>query len=330
MAVNFSPVWKDCGLVSSLPPLLVVPLEGVALVYLNGVGSFSTGKGMKFDSNNLTVSALESADVLRYLTIYADNFPGSQRAEVLALAGGMQTSMHFGSIVLSVQASVGGVTTALDYSAGGKVVARMDAVGLRRRTLAVSFRFVRYVNDAGVPAAGSVFTPDDAAGLVAVMNRLFMPSANIELTLRSAEYLVIGRRLGATVSEAAFRADIAPRRDRGALCTVFFVGTWAGKSDPFGTAFSDLQSVVVDDAPDKLYRASETAWPPHRVTDEQLENPDGRQPRPASDRSLHILLAHELAHILGADHEDEQDTLMSNKRQDLKLSRATIRAIGRS
>ena len=43
-------------------------------------------------------------------------------------------------------------------------------------------------------------------------------------------------------------------------------------------------------------------WPPNSLTDDEIYYSEGRLHRPKSDRDLHILLAHEIAHILGADH----------------------------
>ena len=50
--------------------------------------------------------------------------------------------------------------------------------------------------------------------------------------------------------------------------------------------------------------------------------------RTASERDLHIVLAHEIAHILGAGHNYGQDNLMSMNRQDLKLTKNIVLAIG--
>lgn len=52
--------------------------------------------------------------------------------------------------------------------------------------------------------------------------------------------------------------------------------------------------------------------------------------RPKSDRDLHVVLAHEIAHLLGTGYNDEQDNLMSMRRQDFRLSKDTVRAINKA
>jgi hypothetical protein len=135
---------------------------------------------------------------------------------------------------------------------------------------------------------------------------------------------MVNRQLGNEILEGNFRNYIVPLRDQGAGLTVFFVGKWKGTTkDPLGTAFSDVKCVVVDDSPSQIL-APQTAWPPNSLTDEEIYQD---LPRPKSDRDLHVVLAHEIAHILGANHNNEQDNLMSDNRQDLKLSKQTIIAI---
>ena len=58
-----------------------------------------------------------------------------------------------------------------------------------------------------------------------------------------------------------------------------------------------------------------------------LKDPLGR---PKSDRDLHVVLAHEIAHLLGAGHNGDPDNLMSMGRQDFKFSKDTIRQINKN
>jgi hypothetical protein len=326
---NFAAVWKDSGFSASVPPFLVVPYEGINLVYLNGVRSFDLKRDLKFSEGHLTVKAVGPGEISRALMTYSENFPSTLRSDVLALGGGMLNTIRFGSVLLSVEASISGGTAALDYvnRAGG---AKMDVFSFRRKTVAVSFRFVRYLDTAGQLKMGTQLKPADAEGLIDIMNRLFMPSANIELTLKSASQAVVHQKLGSAILLENFHKHIVPLRDHGADLTVFFVGTWKGATDPAGSAFANLRCLVLDDAPSGGMAASLaplTAWPPHLVTDDEIYYSPGRLARPQSDRELHIVLAHEIAHLLGAGHNDEPDNLMSNQRQSLRLSRGTLSAI---
>ncbi len=108
--------------------------------------------------------------------------------------------------------------------------------------------------------------------------------------------------------------------------TVFFVGKYKGTTDPLGEAFGDVDSVVIDDTPWQ-YIAPEANWPRPSVTDDQINYAGRPLDRPKSDRDLHIVLAHEIAHWLGAGHNNEADNLMSMGRQDFKLSKETVRKI---
>jgi hypothetical protein len=326
MPVHFSAVWKDSGFLASMPPFLVLPLEGIGLVYLTGVRSLNIQQDLKFDRTNLSVTAVNAADITRHLMTYSQNFPAKLRGDILKLASGMLNSLQFGSVLVSVEGSVSGSTASLDYI-HKEGQAKMDVFTAKRRKVAVSFRFVRYQDEAGLMAKGTALTPSDAEGLVEIMNRLFLPSANIELTLKSSDYARVNRQLGNAILVENFRNYIVPLRDQGAGLTVFFVGKWKGTTDPLGSAFPDVNCIVVDDSPSE-YLAPETAWPPNSLTDDEIYYSEGRLYRPKSDRDLHIVLAHEIAHILGADHNSEQDNLMSEKRQDLKLSKGTIIAIG--
>ncbi len=330
MSANFSAVWKDSGFLASVPPFLVVPRDGIGLVYLNGVRSLNIQQDLKFDRANLSVTPVNATDIIRHLFRYSQNFPSKVHAEILALAGGMRNSMHFGSVLLSIEGSVSGQTASLDYINKASR-AKMDVYTAKPRTVAVSFRFIRYQNAAGEMRSGTALARRYAEELVEILNRLYLPSANIELTLKSSEYAMVNQKLGTMILKENFRKYIVPLRDQSADLTVFFVGGYKGTNDPLGEAFPDVHCVVVNDSPRQDDLAPETAWPRPGVTDDEI-NYAGHplaetRDRPKSDRDLHIVLAHEIAHLLGADHNDEQDNIMSNGRQDFKLSKITVRTI---
>ena len=245
--------------------------------------------------------------------------------DIMALASDIRTALQFSSAVLCVEGSVTGATASLDFvgrdKRGG---AKMDVYTVKRRTVPVAFRFIRYLDGQGLPTAGTAHSSAEAEGFVAVMNRLFMPSANVELVLRSATDRTLPIQLGAALSKENFYRHIAPLKDGTAAMTIFFVGKWKGDTDPLGSAFHDINCIVVDDAP-LQFIAPATAWPPNQVTDDQLT---WSKDRKADERDLQIVLAHEVAHLLGAGHNDEQDNLMSMNRQDFKLSKGTVRTIG--
>ncbi len=325
MSANFSAVWKDSGFLASVPPFLVVPRDGIGLVYLNGVRSLNIQQDLKFDRANLSVTPVNATDIFRHLFRYSQNFPSKVHAEILALAGGIRNSMHFGSVLLSIEGSVSGQTASLDYINKASR-AKMDVYAAKPRTVAVSFRFIRYQNAAGEMRSGTALARPYAEELVEILNRLYLPSANIELRLKSSEYARVNQKLGTMILMENFRKYIVPLRDQSADLTVFFVGRYKGTDDPLGEAFPDVHCVVVDDSPWQ-YLAPETAWPRPGVTDDEINYAGHPLDRPKSDRDLHIVLAHEIAHLLGAGHNDEQDNIMSKGRQDFKLSKITIRTI---
>ncbi len=325
MSANFSAVWKDSGFLASVPPFLVVPRDGIGLVYLNGARSLNIQQDLKFDRANLSVTPVNATDIIRHLFRYSQNFPSKVHAEVLALAGGIRNSMDFGSVLLSIEGSVSGQTASLDYINKASR-AKMDVYTAKPKTVAVSFRFIRYQNAAGEMRSGTALARRYAEELVEILNRLYLPSANIELTLKSSEYAMVNQKLGTMILKENFRKYIVPLRDQSADLTVFFVGRYKGTDDPLGEAFPDVHCVVVDDSPWQ-YLAPETAWPRPGVTDDEINYAGHPLDRPKSDRDLHIVLAHEIAHLLGAGHNDEQDNIMSKGRQDFKLSKITVRTI---
>jgi hypothetical protein len=328
MFASFSAVWKDCGFLEATPPFLVIPSEGIGLVYLNGVRSLNMVDDLKFDRTNLTVTAVNASDISRQLMLYSQNFPLRVRTDVLGLAGSIRNLTHFGrAVLLAIEGTVAGVTAAVDYVKSGSR-AKLDVYTAKRRTVAVSFRFIRYQNDAKEMRGGTALAPPYAQELVGVLNRLFLPSANIELTLKSSVYADVNRQLGPVILKDNFLRYIVPLRDQSADVTVFFVGTYKGTTDPLGEAFLDFNCAVVNDSPWQFI-APETAWPHPAMSDDEI-NYANPLDRPKSDRDLHIVLAHEIAHLLGAGHSDEQDNLMSKRRQDFKLSKDIVRAINKA
>lgn len=321
---GFSAIWKDSGFLKATPPFLVVPYEGVALVYLNGVRNLDVRRDLKFDVS-LTVTPVTQGNMMIKLMEYAENFPARLQPDIMARASDIRTALQFSSSVLCVEGSYAGATVSLDYVGRDKRgPAKMDVYTVKRRTVPVAFRFIRYLDDQGQPARGTTHSAAEAEGLVAVMNRLYMPSANIEIVLKSARDVTIAQQLGPALSKDGLYRHVAPLKDGSADMTIFFVGKWKGDTDPLGSAFHDINCIVVDDAPHQ-YIAPEGDWPPNRVSDDQLNWSKDRKP---TDRDLFIVLAHEIAHLLGAGHNDEPDNLMSMNRQDLKLSKGTVQAIG--
>jgi len=333
MSASFSAVWQDSGFLSANPPslvvpLLVVPLEGIGLLYLNGVRSPDVRRDFKFDSTNLTVTPVHASDLRKTLMLYAENFPSNVLTDVLALHSGMLNKMNFGSVLLAVEGSVSGSTSLLDYKSRANH-AKLDVYTAKRRTVTVSFLFIRYQDDTGVLKAGTKLDPSYAEELVRVLNRLFLPSANVKLTLKTAQSKNVSQWLGPAVPKDNFRKFILPLRDMNADITVFFVGRYTGDIDPLGEAFKDAGSVVVNDIPWQ-YIAPIASGASGGVSDEKIyyDYTDRLlNDRPASDRDLHIGLAHEIAHLLGAGHNNDQDNIMSMGRQDFKLNKDIVKAI---
>ena len=179
---------------------------------------------------------------------YTQNFPSDALGDVLSLAVGMQNTIQFGSTLLSVEGRVSGRTVSLDYVTKTDR-AKMDVYASSRTSIAVSFRFARYQDAAGQMKGGTTLVPSYADELVRILNRLYLPSVNIELRLKSSQYVDLAQKLGDSISQDSFLQNIAPRRDAGADMTVFFVGKYRGTDDPLGQAFPDIDCAVVDDSP---------------------------------------------------------------------------------
>lgn len=320
--IKFSAVQQDGGdFLSGNPAFLVLPYEGISLAFLDGVGSVDVRRELQFDRNSLTVQPVRSTEMFPNLMAYSQNFPSRMRDTLQALDIGIRDRLFFGkTVLLSIQGSSYGETASLDYvgKAGG---AKMDVYTAKRRTASISLRFIRYQNDTGNMTAGTKLSPTYADELIGILNRLYMPSANIELTLRTSAQANVNRPLGTPLSKENFLNHVAPLRDMGADMTVFIVGQYKGTTDPLGEAFRDLKCAVVDDAPHQALTLTR---------DDQINYGPDPLVRPKSDRDLHVVLAHEIAHLLGAGHNDEPDNLMSMRLQTLRLSKDTVRAINGS
>lgn len=321
MHVKFSAVQPDGGdFQSGDPAFLIVPYEGAGLVFLDGVGSVDVRHDLRFDGTSLTVTPVRSTEIYPLLMTYSQNFPRRARDTVLALDIGLADRLFFGkTVLLSIQGSSYGKTISLDY-VGRAGRAKMEVYTAKRRTASVSFRFIRYLDESGSMAAGTKLLPTYAEELIGVLNQLYMPSANIELTLKTSAQANVNRRLGTQLSRDTFLSQVAPLKDATADITIFFVGQYKGTIDPLGEAFGNLKCAVVDDAPHQALTPT---------FDDQINYGPDPLARPRSDRDLHVLLAHEIAHLLGADHTSEPDNLMSDRLQTLRLSRDTVRAFNR-
>ena len=321
MHIKFSAVQQDGGdFLPGDPAFLMLPYEGIGLAFLDGVGSVDVRHHLQFDRNSLTVTPVRSTEVSPLLMTYSQNFPRRERDTVLALSTGIGDRLFFGkTVLLSIQGSSYGETASLDY-VGRAGRAKMDVYTAKRRTASVSFRFIRYQDESGNMTGGTKLLPTYAEELIGVLNRLYMPSANIELTLKTSAQAVVNRRLGTPLSKDGFLNHVAPLRDNHADMTIFFVGQYKGTTDPLGEAFKDLKCAVVDDAPHQALTLT---------FDDQINYGPNPLARPKSDRDLFVVLAHEIAHLLGAGHNDDPDNLMSMRLQTLRLSKDTVRAFNR-
>jgi len=324
---SFLEVYKDSGFVKSTPPFLVVPYEGIGLVYLHGPKTLDVSRDLKFDRGNLSVDIVKHDLQMRFM-VYAENFPVRTKEEILAETSSALTSMQSGTFILAVEGFSTGVAAHLDYQ-GKSGSAKLDVVTVKRRTVDVAFRFVTY------SGGGTTKKPHEAEEIMAVMNRFYLPGANVELRLSNAKSETINRPLGVPVTKENFTNHVVPLRDSKAHVTVFFVGKWEGdQGHTLGTTFHNFASIVVTDNPHQFIAPVASQLPhgiklPPGITDDEINYMGGWKDRPPSDRDLHIVVAHEIAHSLGAGHNNEGDNLMSMGRQDLRFNRGTVLAIGR-
>jgi hypothetical protein len=295
-------------------------------VYLQGLKTLDVSRDLKFKRENLSVEIVKH-DLHRRFMTYAGNFPGRTKDEVYAETGAALTSMRSGHFILAVEGLSTGIIAGLNYE-GKSGTAKLDVVTVKRRTVDVGFRFVTY------QGGGTTKKPHEAEKLMEVMNRLYLPGANVELRLSSAKSETINRPLGVPMSKENFINHVAPLRDSKAHVTVFFVGKWEGdQGHTLGTTFHNYASIVVTDNPHQFIAPVASQLPlgiklPHSPTDDEIKYMGQWKERPPSDRDLHIVVAHEIAHSLGADHNQQEDNLMSMGRQDLRFNRGTVLAIG--
>ena len=174
--------------------------------------------------------------------------------------------------------------------------------------------------------AGTSLDPAEAERLLAVMNRLYLPSANIELTLLSTKAENLDHALGPAVGHRQFpEIRSAAARPNGRSDRILRRQV-EGHDRPAGSEFDAHKSVVVDDAPWQFI-APQTAWPPHQVTDDQLDdliNPRRTAPIATCTSCWPTKSPTSSAPVTTT----ETDNLMSMSRQDLKLNKDIVMAIG--
>lgn len=190
---------------------------------------------------------------------------------------------------------------------GGTGPGSLQISVLRPRTVAVTIRFFRYLDQSGAQV-GTTWKPADAQGILDRMNNIFSSQANISFKLLKAEPLVVNQTFGPVIMDEVYNSTLKPELDKDAEITVFFVGKWAhSKTDAPNASswFYDKNNVVVlNDKP------------------EHKEVPD--------IDPFQLTLAHELVHCLGfRPHVKRNHVLMSQDLQSLRIPREVVEVIAR-
>lgn len=196
-----------------------------------------------------------------------------------------------------------GITT-LHASRGGHLPSdSIDVAVLRPKTVTVSFKFFRHLDENGNPA-GTKFKPQDAPAFLEAMNRIYARQANITFKLLHADPLMVNERFGPVIMDETVTRHLEPALDKSADITVFLVGK-----------FSHSRTRTANGT-------HETIGKNHLVVlnDEPTGEGTGVDP-------FQQTFAHELGHCLGAGHEKRDHVLMSVDQQSLKISKEMVAQI---
>jgi len=279
---------------------IVVPHQSYNVVWLEGVkgslgythdGKISVQKVTKDNaskiaesiSRNLTSGHKSGGGYNKELLGQMQSLVNSNPGQTLAIAG---KKPGFGKLEVTADGTT--------YKA---------EVGVTRQvTVNLGFRFLQH-SDGSKKIPDTAYTPNDAAGWIATLNRIYGPQANIIFDLVDADWVTLDSAPVQPISREFFLKSIAVTPAKKNV-NLHLVGTWGGglAGHSRGTYFDNTGVAVITDKPG------------------QDEIPKGIDP-------FILTMAHELLHFIREKrgmpkgHPGRDLILLSDKIQTLRIDK---------
>lgn len=299
MEAAFTGLTNYLGYSDKSSPFLMVPFRGLGLLLLN------KGKGFRVRpaDSRLKLNELSKKEVSPTLREFLAQYRRTDESEDLfkELWGISQRCIEFGWRMFSVKGAGKGFTSV--KAANGRTDLKVEVAICERKSFKVAFRFLRHKQDSGRLEPATTWKPEDAAGMVRMVNDIFAPQVNIYFHLEDTDWCTT-QPLHQPIGDAAFQHYIVQHKSDKTDVTVFLAGKWKGKdTHPNGTYYSDHKVAVVADKP------------------QHVEGTDGD--------SFALTLSHELAHFVQhgrklMGHHDRDKVLLSRKVQSPLLDKQLV------
>lgn len=171
----------------------------------------------------------------------------------------------------------------------------------QQATVNIGFRFLQHTDGKG-KVADTAYTPNDAAGWIVTLNRIYGPQANLIFDLVDAEWVTLDSAPSQPIGKDLFLKSIAVTPQKKNV-NMHLVGRWEGTATHSrGTYFNGTGVAVITDKPG------------------QNEIPKGIDP-------FMLTMAHELLHFIRErrgmpeGHPSRDGILLSSKIQSLRIDK---------
>jgi hypothetical protein len=289
---------------------VVAPIGGFNLVY------HSLGKLRDIDYNQASVTAKDITDSFRKAPDFAQiaktpNPLFSDDKDSKAFAQAAVTGLGSQRLLAVFPQTKGAHKVKL---VGARESQTITVIGVAPRPAKISFRYLKYTGpwppngpgtDASRYSQGVLRTKAEGADYADKVDKILRHQAVVTVTLQSSDDVNIDTPFGPQVVNAFFKDKLRPRADKAADVTIFVVPSIEGA---YGREFpEDRSSVMVAEKPKVILLDTSL------VVDE-----------------FATIAAHELAHALGAPHNDLTEGLLmsgSKLKQGLLLDQDGLTSI---